>query len=130
MNEITQGLVQIGVTSENQECLDLICKELKYFSSDQDAARFAASLSLRKKLYLDVNGQVKKLAEVGGSGLLNKWDTDNVDRDRFFRTIIQHLDLCPEDYGKGLRGLIILGLNYIWSQLKEDPKKNLSELIG
>jgi len=44
-------LAQIGITDENVKCLEKL-KRSEYFDEMQDAARFAASLAINKKLYI------------------------------------------------------------------------------
>ena len=104
-------LSQIGVTDENLICLDRL-KENGLFDELQEAARFAAAIAIRKQLYLG-----KDLLNIG-TKLNTRWNTSLVDPDYFFRNIVKYLDLCPSDYGKGLRSLIILGLDYIYSSIK------------
>lgn len=107
-----EPLAQIGVTDENLICLDRL-KSYGYIDELQEGARFAASLALRKKLY-----EGKDLMKVG-SKLNTRWNTDLVDPGSYFRDIIKHLNLCPENYGIGLRSLIILGLDYIYLKIKD-----------
>lgn len=114
-------LAQIGVTNDNLKCLEKL-KETGYFDELQEAARFAASLAISKKMYLG-----KDLETIGGN-LNTRWNTSLVDPDYFFRNIIKSFDLCPKDYGKGLRSLIIIGLDYIYSNIKD--KENETILIG
>lgn len=107
-------LAQIGVTQENLECLDLL-KQSGYFDELQDAARFAAALSIKKRLY-----EGKELSKVG-KNLHTRWNTSLVDPDGFFREYIKINNLCDVDSGIGLRSLIIIGLDYIYSKIKDDP---------
>lgn len=108
-----ETLAQIGVTDENLLCLDKL-KDYGYIDELQEGVRFAASLALSKKLYVG-----KDLMKIG-SNLRTRWNTDLVDPGSYFRDIIKHLNLCPENYGIGLRSLIILGLDYIYLKIKDE----------
>jgi|GEM_PF-1549907 len=116
-------LAQISMTDENSKCLDIL-KNSGYFNDQQDAARFAASLALRLKLYEGVD-----MMNVG-SNMTTKWGTSLVDPDYFFRNIVKALNICPEDAGVGLRSLIILGLDYIYSNIKDQEIVFLGELLN
>lgn len=116
-----EELSQIGVTNDNLRCLEKL-KDSKLFDDLQDAARFAAALALRKKLYVN-----KNLMKVG-TRLNNKWNTGLVDPDYFFRNIIKHLELC-EDFGIGLRSLIIIGLDHIYEKIKDKDFYSIGDLL-
>lgn len=115
-------LAQIGVTDENLICLEKL-KSYGLFDELQEAARFAAAISLKKKLY-----KGKNLASVG-SKLNTRWNTSLVDPDGFFRNLIKHMNLCPQDVGIGLRSLIILGLDYIYSKIKNTDTILIGDLF-
>lgn len=105
-------LAQIGVTDDNLICLDRM-KTYGLIDELQEGARLAASIALRRKLYAG-----KNLMTIG-SKLNTRWNTSLVDPDTFFRSIIKTMDLCPEDAGIGLRSLIILGLDFIYTKIKD-----------
>lgn len=115
-------LAQIGVTDENLICLDFL-KQHGFFDELQEAARFAASLAIRKKLYLGRN-----LSEIGNN-LNTRWNTSLVDPDFYFRNIVKHFDLCPTDFGVGLRSLIILGLDFIYYKIKNSDTFFIGDLF-
>lgn len=115
-------LAQIGITDENVKCLEKL-KRSEYFDEMQDAARFAASLAINKKLYIG-----KDLINIG-TKLNTRWNTSLVDPDYFFRNFIKHCELCPSDYGIGLRSLIILGLDYIYSKIKDSEDILIGEFF-
>jgi|SRR5690554_52948 len=107
-----ETLAQIGVTDDNLQCLEKL-KSYGYIDELQEGVRFAASIALSKKLY-----QGHNLMKIG-TKLNTRWNTDLVDPGSYFRDIIKHLNLCPENYGVGLRSLIILGLDYIYEKIKD-----------
>lgn len=115
-------LAQIGVTDDNLKCLDLL-KEKGYFDELQEAARFAASIAIRRKLY-----EGKDLLKVG-TKLNTRWNTSLVDPDNFLRNIIKYFGLCPANYDIGLRSLIILGLDYIYEKIKNTDEILLGSLF-
>lgn len=117
-----QTLKQIGVTDDNLKCLDLL-KEYGYIDELQEGARFAASLALRKKLYEGVD-----LMKVG-TKLNNRWTASSLDIGSYFGDIIKHLNICPEDHFVGLRSLIILGLDYIYKNIKDSEILLIGDLI-
>jgi len=116
-------LAQIGVTDDNNACLEIL-KNCGYFDEKQEAARFAASLAIRKRLF-----EGKNLANIG-SNFRTQWNTSLVDPDYFFRNVIKYFDLCPSDYGVGLRSLIHLGLEYIHNQIKNSDTVLLGGLFN
>lgn len=116
-------LAQIGVTDENLKCLEIL-KDSGYFDEKQEAARFAASLAIRKRLFEGKNLVGFKF------NFNNQWNTSLVDPDYFFRNIIKYFDLCPSDYGVGLRSLIHLGLEYISNHIKNNDIVLLGVLLN
>ena len=116
-------LAQIGVTERNLICLDKL-KESGLFDELQDAARFAAAIALREKLYVG-----KDLMNIG-TKLNTRWNTSLLDPDNFFRRIIKNLNICPDDYGIGLRSLVILGLDYIFEKIKDKDYILIGDLIS
>lgn len=118
-----EQLAQISVTDDNLKCLDRL-KEYGYIDELQEGARLGAVVALNKKLYLNID-----LSTVG-TKLNTRWGTDLVDPGSYFRDIIKHLDLCPTNYGLGLRSLIILGLDYIYKRIKDEDILLLGDIIN
>ena len=104
-------IAQIGVTLDNLKCLDFL-KESKYFDELQDAARFAAVLAVRNNLYKN------KDLNIVGSNLQTRWNVSLVDPDHFIRDLVSTFENKTEDLAIGMRSLIILGLDYIWSKIE------------
>lgn len=115
-------LAQIGVTNENLICLEIL-KKSGYIEEMQEGARIAAAIALKKQLYLN-----KDMSNMG-SNLNTRWNTSLVDNDNYFRSLIRVLDLNVSDAGVGLRSLIILGLDYIYSRIKDQDFVLLGEIF-
>ena len=117
-----QELLQIGVTANNEKCLEMMIQS-GLFDEQQEASRFAASLAIKKKLYSGIN------LNNYGSNFSTKWWTSLVDPDHFFRDTIKTLDIC-EDLGIGLRSLINIGLDYISKTIDTKKEFNILDLIN
>lgn len=116
------SLKQIGITQENRECLELL-KEYGYIDELQEGARFAASVALIKGLY-----KGKRLWEVG-SGTTGGWNTVQIDDDSYLRNIVDLLGLSPGNLAHGVRGLIVLGCDYIYSRIKDKSVILVGDMI-
>jgi hypothetical protein len=116
-------LAQIGVTDENLECLDLL-KDQGIIDELQEGARIAAAIAIRRKLYKGYD-----LMNVG-KNLRTRWNTSLVDPDNFLRTLIKQLDLNVTDLGIALRSLIILGLDHIYSKVKDKEFATFGEFLN
>jgi hypothetical protein len=116
-------LAQIGVTEENLECLDLLQSQ-GLIDELQEGARIAAAIAIRKQLY-----KGHDLMNIG-SKLKTRWNTNLVDPDNFLRTLIEQLNLNVTDLGVGLRSLIILGLDHIYSKVKDKDFATFGEFLN
>jgi len=111
-------LSQMGVTSKNQECLNLLLSK-NYFLNEISAAQFAA-------LYLIRNHDIESILEYPidkynpKGGFMNKWHLSDVDNELFIRKSLLLFDTRIADADYALRSAVSLGLDKIHEKISDN----------
>ena len=64
-----------------------------------------------------------------GSGTTGGWNTVQIDDDSYLRNIVDLLELSPGNLAHGVRGLIVLGCDYIYSRIKDKSVILVGDMI-